>query len=132
MIASAVTVMIIAFQDFQALSGLATQGLETGIYVDIALPAVLALIWIRSIPVPGLIARGLALIASSTLYIYLTHFQFQSVARHLYDQPALAVVIAIAGGIAVGYAWNKGVRILVLLWNKGAKKTRPDTIERVA
>ncbi|KII28822.1 antibiotic biosynthesis protein [Pseudomonas fluorescens] len=132
LIASAVTVMIIAFQDFQALSGLATQGLETGIYVDIALPAVLALIWIRSIPVPGLIARGLALIASSTLYIYLTHFQFQSVARHLYDQPALAVVIAIAGGIAVGYAWNKGVRILVLLWNKGAKKTRPDTIERVA
>ncbi|MEJ5056704.1 MULTISPECIES: amino acid adenylation domain-containing protein [unclassified Pseudomonas] len=132
LIASAVTLMIIAFQDYLALSGLASQGLEMVFYVDIALPAVLALIWIRSIPVPGLIAKGLALIASSTLYIYLTHFQFHSLTRHLYDQPVLAVVIAVVGGIAVGYAWNKGVRILVLLWNRGGKKRSPDTIERVA
>lgn len=100
-------------------------------YIDIAVPAVLALIWIKSIAVPGLLSRGLALIASSTLFIYLTHFQFWSVAKRIAEQPMLGVVLAVVGGVCVAYAWNKGVRILVLLWNRG-KKGRPDSIERVA
>ena len=92
----------------------------------------LAVIWISSVPVPGLIARGLAAIAASTLYIYLTHFQFQSVARRLNDSPVLAVVIAIVGGIVVGYAWNKFVRIVLMRFNGAEKKRRAQKIERVA
>lgn len=132
LVASAVAVIMIVGQDILTLSGHGLPGLEMREYIDIALPAVLAAIWIRSIPVPGIIARGLALIASSTLYIYLTHFQFQSLARHIYDQPALSVAIAIAGGIGVGYVWNQGVRMVVMRWNRGGKKSISDTVERVA
>lgn len=101
-------------------------------YIDVALPAVLAVIWLRAVPVPGLIARGLATIAASTLFIYLTHFQFLSVVRRFSDNPALAVVIAIIGGVVVGYVWNKSVRMVLMRWNGAAKRSAADKIERVA
>lgn len=118
---SAVTVIVLGGQDLLLLFGPGAQDPELIRYIDIAVPAVLAVIWIKSVPVPGVIARGLALIASSTLYIYLTHFQFQSVAHHIADQPALAVVIALVGGVGVAYAWNKLVRVVLMRWNKGKK-----------
>lgn len=121
-IASAVTVIVLGGQDLLTLFGHGQLNVEVSGYVDIALPAVLAVIWFKSVPVPGLIARGLALIASSTLFIYLTHFQFQSLTRHILDQPWLAVVVAIVGGIGVGYAWNKALRIVLMRWNKEKKK----------
>jgi len=129
-VVSAVTVIVLGGQDLLVVYGpheLAFRG-----YTDIAVPAVLAVIWIKSVLVPGMIARGLASIASSTLYIYLTHFQFQSLARHLVEVPALAVVIAIVGGVGVAYAWNKFVRIVLMRWYRGKKKTSADTVERVA
>lgn len=129
-VVSAVTVIVLGGQDLLVIYG--PHQLDIRGYVDIALPAVLVVIWVKSIPVPGLIARGLALIASSTLYIYLTHFQFQSLARHIVDLPALSVVIALVGGVGVGYAWNKVVRITLMRWNRGKKKTSADTVERVA
>lgn len=127
---SAVTVIVLGGQDLLVIYG--PHQMDIRGYVDIALPAVLVVIWVKSIPVPGLIARGLALIASSTLYIYLTHFQFQSLARHIVDLPALSIVIALVGGVGVGYVWNKVVRIVLMRWNRGKKKTSADTVERVA
>ncbi|VVN99453.1 amino acid adenylation domain-containing protein [Pseudomonas fluorescens] len=132
LVVSAVAIIMMGGQDILAVFGRELPGFDMRENIDITVPAVLAVIWIRSIPVPAIIARGLALIASSTLYIYLTHFQFKSLARHIYDEPALAVAIAIAGGIGVGYAWNKGVRIVVMRWNGGGKRSSSDRIERVA
>ncbi|MBU6960915.1 amino acid adenylation domain-containing protein [Pseudomonas sp. CVAP len=132
LIVSAVAVIVLGGQDILAIFNHGLHEFAMKEYIDMAVPAVLALIWIRSIPVPGIIARGLALIASSTLFIYLTHFQFQSLARHIVDQPALAVVFAIVGGIGVRYAWNKGVRIVLMRLNGGGKKSSSDTIERVS
>ncbi|MCP1495537.1 amino acid adenylation domain-containing protein [Pseudomonas migulae] len=129
-VVSAVTVIVLGGQDLLVIYG--PHQLDIRGYVDIALPAVLVVIWVKSIPVPGLIARGLALIASSTLYIYLTHFQFQSLARHIVDLPALSVVIALVGGVGVAYVWNKVVRVVLMRWNRGKKKTSADTVERVA
>jgi hypothetical protein len=130
---SAVAVIVMGGQDLLLIFGNGPDALEARGYVDIAVPAILAVIWVKSIPVPSLVARGLAMIASSTLYIYLTHFQFQSLARHIVaDQPALAVVLAIVGGIAVAYAWNKGVRIVLMRWNRRKNKAAADTLERVA
>lgn len=129
-VVSAVTVIVLGGQDLLVVYG--PHELDFRGYTDIAVPAVLAVIWIKSIPVPGMIARGLASIASSTLYIYLTHFQFQSLARHIVDVPALSVVIAIVGGVGVAYAWNKFVRIVLMRWYRGKKKTSADTVERVA
>jgi surface polysaccharide O-acyltransferase-like enzyme len=115
-----------------AMLGYGPFAAEIWSHVDIAVPAALLVIWVRSIPVPGIMARGMALIASSTLYIYLTHFQFQSVARRLGDYPVLAVVLAIVGGVAVGYAWNKVVRWVLMRGNGEGKKRRADKVERVA
>jgi hypothetical protein len=128
-VVSAVALLLMGWQDALAVYGNEALLRE---YVDIALPAVLVLIWVRSVPVPGLIARGVALIASSTLYIYLTHFQFQSLARRIVDVPALSVVIAVVGGIAVGYVWNKVVRFVLTHFNGGKKKSSEESIERVA
>ena len=130
--ASAVAVIVVGGRDLLEFYGHGLPAVGMSEYIDVAVPAVLAVIWIRSVPVPGLIARGLAAIAASTLYIYLTHFQFQSVARRLNDSPVLAVVIAIVGGIVVGYAWNKFVRIVLMRFNGAEKKRRAQKIERVA
>lgn len=126
-----VSVMAVVVMGGEDLFFLYQQGSIAREYIDIAVPGVLALIWVKSIPVPGLLAKGLALVASSTLFIYLTHFQFWSVAKRIAEQPVLGVVFAIVGGVCVAYAWNKGVRVLVLLWGKG-KKSSADSIERVA
>lgn len=131
-VAAAVAVILLGGQDLLLIYGGGSQAEALKVYIDVAVPAVLAVIWIKSIPVPGLIARGLALIASATLYIYLTHFQFQSVARHIADQPALAVILALVGGVGVGYVWNKAVRVLLMRWNKGRRKAGAETVERVA
>jgi amino acid adenylation domain-containing protein len=132
LIVSVVTVLVVGWQDMMAMLGYGPFAAEIWSHVDIAVPAALLVIWVRSIPVPGIMARGMALIASSTLYIYLTHFQFQSVARRLGDYPVLAVVFAIVGGVAVGYAWNKVVRWVLMRGNGEGKKRRADKVERVA
>lgn len=105
-------------------------GVDFSQYIDVAIPAVLAMIWWRAVPLPDLIARGAAVIASSTLFIYLTHSQFQSVARRLGDVPGLDVALAVVGGIVVAYAWNKAVRFVSMRWNGGAKRSA-DKLERV-
>ncbi|WP_216891635.1 amino acid adenylation domain-containing protein [Pseudomonas putida] len=105
-------------------------GVDFSQYIDVAIPAVLAMIWWRAVPLPDLIARGAAVIASSTLFIYLTHYQFQSVARRLGDVPGLDVALAVVGGIVVAYAWNKAVRFVSMRWNGGAKRSA-DKLERV-
>ncbi|WP_274642841.1 amino acid adenylation domain-containing protein [Pseudomonas serbica] len=132
LIVSVVTVLVVGWQDMMAMLGYGPFAAEIWSHVDIAVPAALLVIWVRSIPVPGIMARGMALIASSTLYIYLTHFQFQSVARRLGDYPVLSVVLAIVGGVAVGYAWNKVVRWVLMRGNGEGKKRRADKVERVA
>lgn len=126
-LASVVVVLVLGGQ---RVVDVVAHGVDWSQYIDVAIPAVLAMIWLRAIPMPDLIARGAALIASSTLFIYLTHYQFQSVARRLGDVPGLDVVLAIVGGIVVTYAWNKGVRFVSMRWRGGAKRSA-DKLERV-
>jgi hypothetical protein len=57
-------------------------------------------------------------IASSTLFIYLTHFQFQSVADHVSRHPLFEVALALAGGVLVAYCWNTLIRLLFTRRNK--------------
>lgn len=115
-IASAVAVLVVGELDLMAVAGIGWEAFTR--YVDIALPAMLALIWVRSVPVPALVARAGAVIASSTLYIYLTHFQFQSVAEHIFHHPLFEVALALAGGVAVSYCWNTVLRLLFSRWRK--------------
>jgi hypothetical protein len=131
-IVTALAVMVVGWQDMVAMMGFGPLASVIWNHIDVAVPATLLVIWVRSIPVPGLMARGMALIASSTLYIYLTHFQFHSVARRIGDYPLLGVVFAVVGGVAVAYVWNKVVRWVLMRGNGDGKKHRADKIERVA
>jgi len=130
--ASAVAVVVVGELELVTIAGYGWDAWFSGLHIDVALPAVLALIWLRSVPMPAAIARGGALIASSTLFIYLTHYQFQSVARRISDQPLLAVALAIVGGIVVAYCWNTGLRLALKRWARARKKRPADTLEPVA
>lgn len=114
-VASAVAVLVVGELDLMAIAGVGWEAFT--LYVDIALPAMLALIWFRSVPVPALVARAGAVIASSTLYIYLTHFQFQSLANRFYHHPLFEVALAVTGGVLVSYCWNALTRRLLTRWS---------------
>ncbi|MFV3289035.1 amino acid adenylation domain-containing protein [Pseudomonas sp. NY11955] len=127
-VASAVAVLVVGELDLMAVAGVGWQAFTR--YVDIALPAMLALIWFRSVPVPALVARAGAVIASSTLFIYLTHFQFQSVADHVSRHPLFEVTLALAGGVMVAYCWNTLLRLLFTRANKQKQARGADSAER--
>ena len=127
-VASAVAVLVVGELDLMAVAGVGWEAFTR--YVDIALPAMLALIWFRSVPVPALVARAGAVIASSTLFIYLTHFQFQSVADHVSRHPLFEVALALAGGVLVAYCWNTLMRLLFTRRNKHNLARGADPAER--
>ncbi|NIE73363.1 amino acid adenylation domain-containing protein [Pantoea sp. Ap-967] len=131
-LASAVALLMIGEREVMAITSFGWAQWSLAVHIDIALPAVLALIWVRAVPLPGLLVKGGALIASSTLYIYLTHFQFQSVARRISDQPLLAVALALVGGIVVGLCWNTFSRAVLLRCGIGRKKPAADALGRIA
>ncbi|MDF9619502.1 amino acid adenylation domain-containing protein [Pseudomonas entomophila] len=128
-VASALAVLVIGELDLFTLAGYGWEAAMVRMPIDIALPAVLALIWVRAVPVPALLARVGTLIASSTLFIYLTHYQFKSVAQRLLDQPVFALVLCLVGGVVVGYCWNGGVRWVMTRWSRGRGKRPVDTVE---
>ncbi|MCE0778004.1 amino acid adenylation domain-containing protein [Pseudomonas sp. NMI542_15] len=127
-VASAVAVLVVAELDLMAVAGVGWEAFSR--YVDIALPAILALIWFRSVPVPALVARAGAVIASSTLFIYLTHFQFQSLADHVLRHPLFEVALALAGGVLVGYCWNTLLRLLFTRRHKQNQAREADSARR--
>ncbi|HDS1737111.1 amino acid adenylation domain-containing protein [Pseudomonas sp. BP8] len=130
--ASAVALLLIVELDLVALASMGWPELGEIGHIDIALPAVLALIWLKSVAVPGAVARAGAVIASSTLFIYLTHFQFQSIAKRIIDEPLFGLLLAIVGGIAVGYCWNTLARTVALGWKRARNKRQEKRAERVA
>ncbi|WP_248920569.1 amino acid adenylation domain-containing protein [Pseudomonas entomophila] len=131
-VASALAVLVIGELDLFTLSGYGWAAAMVRMPIDIALPAVLALIWVRAVPVPALLARVGTLIASSTLFIYLTHYQFKSVAQRIFDQPVFALVLCLVGGVVVGYCWNSLVRWVMTRLGKGRAKRRVEAAEPVA
>ena len=79
------------------------------------------LVWVTSVPCPALVGRIAGVLASASLYIYLTHFQVYLPLRD--DHPWLALFLSIAVGIcywqavtsatALWHRWNpKGSRLV--------------------
>jgi acyl-CoA synthetase (AMP-forming)/AMP-acid ligase II len=72
------------------------------------------LVWLTSIPCPAVLARVAGVLASASLYIYLTHFQVYLPLRD--DHPWLAFVLSIVVGIlywqAVNFTLSVGRRVM--------------------
>ena len=67
--------------------------------------AVLAAIWIPSVPLPRAMIAVVRNVANASLVIYLTHFNFSSIARKLgMDSPAFSVALALIGGVLIWWA----------------------------
>jgi acyl-CoA synthetase (AMP-forming)/AMP-acid ligase II len=64
----------------------------------------LALVWVRAISVPRWVARAVGLLASSSLFVYLTHWQVYPYLE--VDHPYLATAASFAVGIATWRAYT--------------------------
>ncbi len=80
--------------------------------------ALLALLWIRQVRLPARVVPAVAVLAVSSMYIYLAHY---TVLRPLLDWPLLAAAASLASGIAF---WQAAVRVERAL---SARRTRLST-----
>lgn len=70
---------------------------------------ILLLLWVPSVRSPAALCRVAALLASASLYVYLTHWQVYPL---LDDLPALAVAASLAAGVAYWQIATAGPRVV--------------------
>ncbi len=85
------------------------------------------LVWLRSVPCPTMLSRVAGVLASASLYIYLTHFQVYLPLRA--DHPWLALALSILVGILY---WQAVTFVLVLCRRPGAVASETDRIRTVS
>ena len=66
---------------------------------------VIALIWIPTVRVPAPLHRVLGSIGGASLYLYLVHFQVNTVLG--IDQPAIKLAVAIIAGLIAAAVWSR-------------------------
>ena len=71
------------------------------------LAGILMIAWIPAIPLPRILHRGVGVVASASVYIYVTHWVVFPDFKE--GQPVLAVLLSVAAGIAY---WAVAVRIM--------------------
>ena len=81
---------------------------------------ILAVTWTRTVPVPGVVRPIVGLVAASTLWIYLTHWQLYPPLQRLAG-PLAATVVSLAAGVAV-WVLARGVRARVPLPQLGRSR----------
>ena len=83
---------------------------------------VCALVWIPHLRVPAVLVPGLSVLAASSLFVYLTHWQ---VYPHLeVDHPLWATVASFAVGIGVWRAYGASSSATAAVWHS-ARRPRP-------
>jgi peptidoglycan/LPS O-acetylase OafA/YrhL len=77
--------------------------------------AVAALVWVVRVPLPRLVARAVGVLAATSMYIFLVHWQIWPVLDRTFDD-RVAYVLTILAGVAVGLAaeraWSGARRLL--------------------
>jgi non-ribosomal peptide synthetase component E (peptide arylation enzyme)/acyl carrier protein len=85
----------------------------------VVLLGLLALLWLREIRAPRVLAMAAGVIASSSLAIYLTHWQ---VYPHLeMTHPPLAVICSVAAGVAYWAATRRAMRVVTSHVRRGRR-----------
>ncbi|WP_306752848.1 AMP-binding protein [Paracoccus actinidiae] len=94
--------------------------------------AFIVILAVPRLPFPKIAAIPITRVAAASLFIYLTHFQFRSVAKYL-PEPLnlnlLAFIIALVGGVILHRIWDR----IYLIWRKnshrfGFKEERIDSM----
>ena len=67
--------------------------------------AVLALLWVRTVPLPALLVRPLQEVATASLWIYLTHWQVYP-GLEAAGRPVLAIVASLVVGVLAARAYS--------------------------
>ena len=77
----------------------------------------LAILWMPVVTVPKLLANIFRVIAMSSLFIYLVHFQARSMLQKVWTNPPplVSVVFAIFVGITCSYLWKRRKSYLVIV-----------------
>jgi hypothetical protein len=65
----------------------------------------LLLVWVPTVPCPGALLRPVSLLASASLYIYLTHWQIYPYLER--DHPLAALVASVGLGLLYWFAWSR-------------------------
>jgi hypothetical protein len=82
--------------------------------------AVLALVWVARLPLPRVVARGVGVLAATSLYIFLVHWQVWPVLdRNFEDHVALVLTVAagVVVGLAVDRAWRGARELAARRWS---------------
>ena len=83
---------------------------------------VLLLIWVPTLPVPARAARGVSMVATASLFTYLTHFV---VYPHVMDvNSGLAVLASLLVGLAYWQVWTRTEAVTRALWSR-VRRPRP-------
>jgi hypothetical protein len=81
----------------------------------------LAVVWLPTVPVPAVVARPVGLLASASLYVYLTQWQVYP----LFDHPAVALLASLAVGVLAWLAAQRSARRWSALRASAARRMLP-------
>ena len=106
-----------------AVTGAAVPGYSSGDLQreHLVIGGLCLLVWLDSVPCPPVLSRIAGVLASASLYIYLTHFQVYLPLRE--DHPWLAFTLSILVGILF---WQATTAVLTLRRRLGAARSRAD------
>lgn len=81
-----------------------------GFFVDaqrdaVVVAGLLLLVWLPSLPCPAVFIRLVGVLASASLYVYLTHWQVYPYLER--DYPLAALLASLAVGVAYWFAWRR-------------------------
>lgn len=86
--------------------------------------AFIVILAVPRIPIPTIVATMVTRVAAGSLFIYLTHFQFSSVADRLagpLNSDLAAFALALVGGVMVHLAWDRVVSFARALTTRPAR-----------
>jgi acyl-CoA synthetase (AMP-forming)/AMP-acid ligase II len=76
--------------------------------------------WLPHVPMFRIAKNVISKVAGASLFIYLTHFQFRSLTKHvLGEAPLLAVLVALVGGVVVWRVYEAALARIKPLWFGG-------------
>lgn len=75
----------------------------------VVIAGLLALIWVRAVPLPRILLPIVTAVASASLFVYLVHWELYPLLED--DAPLAATVLSFAAGMLVWAVWRRALRL---------------------